>query len=338
MKKDGFLKDIDEYLRGFYGDRHREVKKLQGKAADLLTWEISQAALLNGLQARHEHLKALGIYKSIAEMIDLDQELYIDKIVTLGFTPKAVHAALETEEELLKIIAEYYAVVGEKNIKSHALTEKIYKWFSQKGRFFHNKDGKAYLFYNKTLFEIGNNNHFNAMMERLTKLSAIEAPGKNVWYWLETFCVGRGAPIQVLSWIHTNHEANIIYLNFNSPRNTIFKLSPSSPPEEIPNATNPDGVLLNNCPEIKPMRYKPGTKAREALSLLRRLVFDNLTCDIADRYLILCWFISFLFLDFNDIKGFMKFEGSSGSGKSTAADRAGLENLYSCISDKAALN
>ncbi len=314
------IKDIDEYLRGVNGDRHREFKRLQGAAVDVLTWEVMQAAKLEGLEARHGHLKEHGVYKAVGALGDLEQELFIDKIVRLtSLTPKAVHEALETDGDLLRVISDYYEAVGEKNVKSRTLGEKIYKWFNEKGKFFYNKDGKAYLFYNKSLYEIGNNNHFNSMMDRRTHLSAIEAPGKNVWYWLETFCAGHGTQIQLLSWIHTDKEKNSIYVNFSSPNNTILKLSPKKV-EEIPNATNPDGVLLDTCPAIKPARFIQGTKAREALELLRTLLFDNLTCELTDRYLILCWLISYLFTDYSNTKGFMKFEGDAQSGKSSAGD------------------
>ena len=68
-----------------------------------------------------------------------------------------------------------------------------------------------------------------------------------------------------------------------------------------------------------PFNYLPDTDIREGMRLLRELVFNNLTCEKEQRYLILCWVISAFLLDFAPYMALMKFSGATSSGKTTAA-------------------
>ncbi len=345
MTFDG-AKDIDEYLREFSGDRRKEVKKLQVEAVDLLTWEIRQASLLDGLQARHEYLKAQGVYKAVAEMSELNQELYLDKIVRLGFTPKAVHEVLEIEDSLLDVLeAHYEAAGGKKNSDARKLAEKIFSWLKNKGKFFKTDDGKVYLFYHKQIYEIGDNLNFNTLMGKLTHLAPIEAPGKGVWHWLRCFCNDRGDRVSVMTWLHTDRKTGTVYMNLNSPRNMLIKLAPGRDPEEIPNGTNAEGVLLSSGTKIHPFAYQPDIQTAEGFRALKRLFFDNLACEREQKYFILCFLISFVFADFNKTKGELRNRGATKSGKTSAAslisyivfgdDYVGKSSTASAISNSA---
>lgn len=315
--------DIDDYLREFQGDTHREWKRLQGEASDLLTWEIMQAGKLPDLAARRNHLKEKGVFKSIVEMQTIDREIIIEKIEKTGFSKAAIDEAIEKEVDLISIVRDYVEDNDgnkRKFINARLLSESIFKWFLDRGKFFRTDDGRLYLFYNREIFEIKDNENFNYLMLRLSQLHPAEDPGKKVFSYLATLCHGRGERVCTMVWHYTNINNNTIFLGLNSPNNMIVKLTPGEEPAEIPNGINSDSVLLMGSEEIKPFKYQEKVNVQDAFDKLRELIFDNLTCNSEDRYFVICWMISFIFLDYLTVKGIAKFEGDSGFGKSSAAD------------------
>lgn len=79
-------------------------------------------------------------------------------------------------------------------------------------------------------------------------------------------------------------------------------------------------MIRSKLPKMtKQFNFIPDVDIKEGMELLKELVFDNLTCNKEQRYLILCWMISsFMFDSISDI-ALMKFSGISGAGKTTAA-------------------
>ena len=134
-------------------------------------------------------------------------------------------------------------------------------------------------------------------------------------------------------------------MNLNSPRNTLIKLAPGRDPEEVPNGTNPDGVLLSSSSKIAPFAYNPTATEGEAFDALKMLFFNNISCEKESRYLLLSWLIYIFFLDFNKTKGLLKCTGAAASGKTTAAsllstiiygeDFVGQSSVASSISEGA---
>lgn len=313
-------KDIDEYLREFKGNRNQEIKRLQLEAQDPLSWEIYLAGQLTDLEAKDAHLREQGVYKAIAEMSDINLDIYTDKLVQLGFSKDAVKKVVEAENNLLTVVTEYQARIGKLGSHHvHNLAEIIYKWFAVRGKFFRTSDGSVYLFYRQRIYKIGANLDFNTMMGKLTRLAPGEAPGKMVWHWLECFCNDRGEPVEMMSWLHTDRERDAVYLNLNSPRNSLLKLRAGNEPEEIPNGTNEDHVLLSASAKVRPFEYLPDTSEREAFRAAKSLIFDSLACEREARYLALCWLVYFACLDFNKTRALMHFIGAASSGKTTAA-------------------
>jgi DNA primase len=88
---------------------------------------------------------------------------------------------------------------------------------------------------------------------------------------------------------------------------------------ETPNGLNKEGVLLKSSKKILPMNFLPDADIHEGMAALKELIFDNLTCEKEQRYLILCWMMSAFLLDFAPYMGLMKFSGPTSSGKTTAA-------------------
>ena len=118
------------------------------------------------------------------------------------------------------------------------------------------------------------------------------------------------------NWIETDKSKKTIFINFNGTDNSILRITQEGI-SEIPNGMN--GFLLQASDLIRPFSYLPDVDVMEAFSDLKRLVFDNLCCELEQRYLILCWFISAFLSDFLESQAMMKFSGPSASGKSTGA-------------------
>jgi len=312
-------KDPDDYLRAFDGDRHKEIKRLQEEAVDYITWEIGRASRLVTMEDKFDHLRDLEIFRMIAADTEIQQQIYTEKLMALGFSAKAIAQQIENGIELRRQVAVYIESVGSpKNCEPNILAGIIYKELARDGRFFWDSANKVYLLYQNYIYEVGNNRPFNALMKRQTMLLPNLAPGPSVWESMASEGYISGRKIEVARWVHTDPATDTIYLNLNSPGNMIIKVSARGI-TEIPNGLNEDHVLLQSSKKIMPFTYKPDADIREGLEAYKTLVQDNLTCPVEQRYLVTCWLLTFALLDLVSSQGHLKFSGGSGCGKSTAA-------------------
>ena len=70
---------------------------------------------------------------------------------------------------------------------------------------------------------------------------------------------------------------------------------------------------------MKPFTFDPEAHIAGGMRDLKSLFFDSLTCEPAQRYLILAWTLSAYLMPLSQTRALMKMEGGSGSGKTTAA-------------------
>lgn len=316
----GEAKDPDAYLqqvRSDGKDPRAAYRALRDAALDPLKWEIHLIKQLPTLEEKLKELEGRGIFKAVNQLSDIDQEVYVEALTDLGFSEKAIRQKLETEVTLLSEAQAYLAEMG-RNVKGLELAEICYKWFAGRGRFFRTGEGKVWLLYRHTIYEISDNLPFRTLMGKLTRLNLKESPGKQLYECLQTLCYDRGELIDVVSWIHTNRETDTVYINLNSPKSEIVKISPGADPEMIPNGTNKEGVLLSSSGEIKPFEYLPSATEAEGMAALRDYLFENLSCEREMRYFILAWVLSILLVDFNKNRALLHCTGASASGKSTA--------------------
>ncbi len=312
-------KDPDEYIQKFQGDRKKEIKRLQAEAVDYTTWEILQIARLSTLEERLKALKDRKIFAAVANMVEAEKLVYIEKLEKLGFSVSAIEEQLDLNQELKTELNLYLEGIGnKKDADPNVIALKIFRFFSRNGRFFYDRMNDVYLLYQHYTYELGNNRPFNALMKRSTGLLPTKEPGRSVWESLASEAYSSGKQIDIASWIHTDSSKDVIYINLNSPNNVILKISREKI-DEIPNGLNPEGVLLKSSKKILPLNYMPDISIREGLELMNELIFKNLTCDKAQRYLIVCWTISAFLLDFAPYMALMKFSGATSSGKTTAA-------------------
>lgn len=316
---DESVKDPDEYIQRFKGDRKAEIKRLQRDAVDYITWEISRTAVLPNLEDKLKHLQKEDVFKSISLKAEIEQQIYSEKLEGLGFSKKAIEQQLDFSQELYQQIAVYYETLNSpKNADPVTIANIIYKYFANNGRVYFDRKNTVYLMYQNRTYEIGNNVAFNALLHKLTRLIYNMAPGASIWEALRCIAYNSGRRIDRAQWIYTDARTDTIYLNLNGANNTILKVNREGICE-VPNGMNEDHILLNSSHKMTPFNYLPDTDISEGMTALQELVFNNLTCEKKQRYFILCWFISGFLQDFVPYQALMKFAGTSGSGKSTAA-------------------
>lgn len=312
-------KDPDEYIQQFKGDRKKEIKRLQLEAVDYISWEIIQISRKTSLEERLKALKERKIFAAIANMVEAEKLVFIEKIAALGFTESAIDEQIETNQELRRDLELYLETLGnKKDADPNAIALRIFRFFNREGRFFYDRMNDVYLLYQHHTYQVGNNRPFNALLKRTTNLLPTKEPGRSVWESLASEAYTSGKQIDLASWISTDRAKDIIYINLNSPNNIVLKISKEGI-AEIPNGLNADGVLLKSSRKIMPFNYLPDADIREGMRMLKELVFDNLTCEKEQRYLILCWMISTFLLDFAPYMALMKFSGATSSGKTSAA-------------------
>lgn len=324
----GEMKDPDDFIQGILKDKNKAeakkvVKGLMEEALSPLEWEIEQLKLIKNDKDRFAVMRQRDIPTRINSSTSLvDREGYIDLLAcVMNRTVKAIESLLENEQDL------YHEIKGicNDNIKSgdpYTVGDHIYKWFENNaGKFFKTSDRKGWLFYHGTTFEIGNNNPFNALMMRLTRLLYTDKPGGSVWYVLATLCELRGEPVEMMSWIYTDRKSETIYCNLTLPHQKIIQIAPGQDPAVIDNGTNANGVLLNTSPQIREFVYNTTPSEAEGFRALKRHLMDNTPCDRPQQYFLACWTISLFMVNFQSDRGLMQIIGTSGLGKSKVAER-----------------
>jgi DNA primase len=311
--------DPDCYLRDFEGDRKREIKRLQQEAPDYIAWEIHQAAGLGTLAEKLNVLKEHDVFHLISQQTAIHQDVFKEKLLELGFSEKAVDQAMDASEDLKTLIHEHTKNLEKPSYADpDVLANIIFTYFSKHGRFYRDATDTIYLIHMDVTYEISNNAAFNSLMHHMTELIYTRAPAVSVWEALRNKAYRYGRRITKARWIHTEDVKNTIYLNLNSANNNILKISLDSI-AEIKNGMNPEHVLLSSSRRILPFNFLPDTEIQDGVLALKELVMDNLCCEPKQRYFILCWLFSAFLLDYVPSQAHMKFSGSSGGGKTSAA-------------------
>ncbi|MCK4786228.1 MAG: toprim domain-containing protein [Desulfobacteraceae bacterium] len=324
----GETKDPDDYIQGLLKDKDKAaakkaIKELMEAALSPLEWEIELLKLIKNDKDRLVIMKERNIPQEINGVTCLiSREGYIDQLaIAINRTVKAVEDFLENVQDL-------YSEIDTKfrgNIKGAdplSLATYIYEWFERNaGKFVKTSDDKGWLHYHGTTYELGDNNPFNGLMLRLTRLLRPVQPGAAVWYALATLCETRGEPVDMMSWVHTCRKTNTIYYNLNSAHQKIIRVAEGEEPIIIDNGTNEQGVLLLTSPQIKQFTYNPTTSEAEGFRALKTHLMDSTPCDLPQRYFMACWTISVFLINLQSDRGLLQVIGSSGLGKSKVAER-----------------
>lgn len=202
--------------------------------------------------------------------------------------------------------------------------EEAFVWFGEHGgRFFRTLEGEPFCFFEQTIYwmdssDRGRRRLYHALVYKHTGLVHTTNGGRTFYEVLANLAVERGEIRDHFGWLHTDVDGHTVYLNLNNPEHQIARILPAGV-EILTNGGNDAGVILDGSPKMKPIRYLPEADLAEADRLFRELIIDNLTCPLGDRYLVLSWTSCFLLMDFAGTRPMTRFEGPTGSGKTTAS-------------------
>jgi len=202
--------------------------------------------------------------------------------------------------------------------------EAAYDWFTANGaQFFHTLPGEPFMYFDNAIYwmdspDRGRKRHYAAMLYKHTGMVPTTGGGRTFFEVLPSLAMIRGQVRDHFSWLHTDVASYTVYFNLNNPEHEIARITP----DEIrimKNGGNEDGIILDGSRKMKPLKFLPDADLEEADKLLVDLLVGNMTCPQGDRFLILSWLSCFLLIDFAGTRPMTRFEGSAGSGKTTAS-------------------
>ncbi|MEN6358253.1 MAG: CHC2 zinc finger domain-containing protein [Armatimonadota bacterium] len=202
--------------------------------------------------------------------------------------------------------------------------EATYDWFMSHGaRFFKTRHGEPFMFYDDVMLWMDSSERarkrvYSSVIFNATGLVSATTGGRIFLEVLANLAAIRGEVRDQLSWLHTDVANNTVYFNLNNERREIAKITPDGV-EIMKNGSNTDGIILEASDKIDPITFIPDMDNDEADRLIMELVGENLTCSPSNRFLILAWLSCFLLIDFAGTRPMIRFEGSSASGKTSAA-------------------
>lgn len=325
----GDAKDPDDFIQKLIKEKgkveaKKVVRELMAKAVTPLEWEIEQIALIKDAKDSIIVLKDRKLPQWVNSL-----DSYAEREIYAGIMAKAIPLSTKGMEDILEQSGseDLYKTLGTKygdykNAKARRVALDIYEWFlNNSGRFFKTAEGKASLFYHGKIYDIGDNNDFNALMLRLTHLGKCESPGTQVWYYLKTFCTDKGELVDMTSWTHVDMKTNTAYYNLSLPFHKIMKITAGEEPATIDNGTNEESVLLSTSPQLREFSYNPNTSEAEGFSALKRLLMDPMPCAPSQRYFLACWVLSAFMISYQSDRGLVQVIGSTQVGKSKVAER-----------------
>ncbi|MEN6521133.1 MAG: CHC2 zinc finger domain-containing protein [Armatimonadota bacterium] len=202
--------------------------------------------------------------------------------------------------------------------------EAAYEWFASNGaRFFRTRQSEPFMFYDDVMLWMDSSERtrrrlYSAVIYNSTGLVSTTNGGRTLMEVLANVAAIKGEVRDQFSWLHTDMANHAVYFNLNNERHEIAKITPDGV-EIMKNGGNADGVILDSSEKLEPITFLPDADDHEADRLLAELVGDNLTCSSPNRFLILAWLSCFLLIDFAGTRPMTRFEGSSSSGKTSAA-------------------
>ena len=205
----------------------------------------------------------------------------------------------------------------ERKFDYDTLGKICFEWFQARGKFF--IDGEeGHLYFHNRIYRIGTNAPFKALLYDQAGINAATNGARLVFQNIESQAFLRGDYTSVPGWIFTNFKDNTVYFNLCGEHNNLLKIGPGKI-EVVPNGTNAERVLLRNSPKMRPIRFFQDADVKKGMASLKTNLFDNLACEQADRYFVVCLFFNVVLLQYVKARGITKFSGTKGCGKTSAA-------------------
>ena len=202
--------------------------------------------------------------------------------------------------------------------------EAAYDWFTAHGaQFFFTYHGAPFLYFDNAIYWMNSadrdrKRQYSAMLYKHTGMVPISPGGRTFFEVLPSLALIRGQMRDHFSWLHTDVSNRTVYFNLNNEQHEIVKITPGGV-GLLKNGGNADSVLLEDSQKMKPLRFLANADPDESDRLLSTLILDNMTCVPGARALVLSWLSCFLLIDFAGTRPMTRFEGSAGSGKTTAS-------------------
>ncbi|MFB3882535.1 MAG: CHC2 zinc finger domain-containing protein [Armatimonadota bacterium] len=202
--------------------------------------------------------------------------------------------------------------------------EAAYQWLVEHGaRFFHTPAGEPFCFLGDSVYWMDSPDRnrrrlYAACLYEHTGQSALANGGRIFFDVLASLAVQRGEVKERFGWLHSDLDACMVYFHLGPQQHQLVKIGPAGA-EMIPNGGNPEGIILEPAPKLRPIRYLPDVDLAEADRLFEELIIRNLTCSQADRYFISAWVNCFLLLDFVGTRPSLRLEGPTGRAKTVTA-------------------
>ncbi len=204
------------------------------------------------------------------------------------------------------------------------VAEAAYQWFTDHGaQFFFTRHGEPFVYFDNTIYwmdsaDRGRKRQYAAMLYKQTGLVPTTGNGRVFFEVLSSLALIHGQMRDHFSWLHTEIPNQTVYFNLNNDAPEIVKITPDGI-EVLKNGGNEDEIILDGSRKMKPIRFLADADLEKAERLLSTLICGNMTCAPGERALVLSWLCCFLLIDFAGTRPMTRFEGSAGSGKTTAS-------------------
>jgi len=192
-----------------------------------------------------------------------------------------------------------------------------FEWFQARGKFYVIGED-CHLYYNNQTYKVANNTPFKALLYSQAGVNAATPGAKLIVQNIESQAYLKGHHTSTLGWIYTNFDKNTVYFNLCSEYSNLLTIGPGKI-EHVPNGINAKQVLLRQSPMMHPLNFVQNVNVKKGMASLQTNLFENLACDIADRYFITCQLFNVVLLQYVKARGLMKFSGTKGCGKTSAA-------------------
>jgi DNA primase len=316
--------DPDDWIQKDIDGAPRRIAAALKKAHNPLLWELKvlPANVREAADATLRYLEEIDFFEYLALLPELERDAVINELQKFGFSRDSVLNSIkhgfDLRETLEQLVASFNGSTKSEGFMRVA-SMQVWEYFKSHGRFFVSGD-KLHIFYEQTIYQIGDNTPFKALMHKLTGINYTTALAKFVWEELRSLCYTRGDRLSEFGWISllNDDDKPVLYLNLKDPANRILAIA-GGEVDLAENGTNAHNVLLSESGQMKKFDYDPEVNVAAAMREMKTLLLDNMSCEPAQRYLLLAWALSAFLLPFSESRALMKMEGMSGSGKTTAA-------------------
>lgn len=204
---------------------------------------------------------------------------------------------------------------------ANKIADEIYEYLKSRGAQFYSNhiENEAIIFHDSQLYPYKCNT-FRTLIYDISEISKESSLGRQVFDCLNQKIQLCGHKIDMFSWIYTTRDGKK-YLNLSGDKKSkIVCFNPEEKhPTSVSNGRNKDKVILCHPFNTLEFTYDPDVDIDKYMKKLKKLVFNNFSCNTQDKYMILSWALNSFFVDKLGTRPHLRFEGTAGSGKTTAA-------------------